>query len=71
MCVLPAQAAELTRLANGLSVLVIKDDRFPLVSTRLYVHAGAAFESKGEEGISHLLEHMVFKGTPSRPAGAV
>jgi len=70
MLTLPAQAAELTRLANGLSVLVIKDDRFPLVSTRLYVHAGAAFESKGEEGISHLLEHMVFKGTSSRPAGA-
>ena len=71
MFIPPAQAAELTRLANGLSVLVIKDDRFPLVSTRLYVHAGAAFEGKGEEGISHLLEHMVFKGTSSRPAGAV
>jgi len=71
MFTLPAQAAELTRLANGFSVLVIKDDRFPLVSTRLYVHAGAAFESKGEEGISHLLEHMVFKGTNARPAGAV
>ena len=71
MFTLPAQAAELTRLANGLAVLVIKDDRFPLVSTRLFVHAGAAFEGKGEEGISHLLEHMVFKGTESRPAGAV
>jgi len=71
MFTLPAQAAELTRLANGLSVLIIKDDRFPLVSTRLYVHAGAAFEGKGEEGISHLLEHMVFKGTESRPAGAI
>ncbi|MCL2122560.1 MAG: insulinase family protein [Desulfovibrionaceae bacterium] len=70
MFTLPAQAAELTRLANGLAVLVIKDDRFPLVSTRLYVHAGAAFEGKGEEGISHLLEHMVFKGTSARPAGA-
>ena len=71
MLTLPAQAAELTRLANGLSVLVIKDERFPLVSTRLYVHAGAAFEGKNEAGISHLLEHMVFKGTSSRPAGAV
>jgi zinc protease len=70
MFTLPAQAAELTRLANGLSVLVLKDDRFPLVSTRLYVHAGAAFEAKGEEGVSHLLEHMVFKGTSSRPKGA-
>ena len=68
---LPVRAAELTRLANGLSVLIIKDERFPLVSVRLYAHAGSAFEEKGEEGISHLLEHMVFKGTRSRPKGAV
>lgn len=61
----------LVRLANGLSVLVIRDERFPLVSTRLYVHTGAAFESKEESGISHLLEHMVFKGTAERPKGEV
>ncbi|MDR2075936.1 MAG: insulinase family protein [Desulfovibrio sp.] len=56
-----------TRLANGLTVAVKKDDRFPLVSLRLYVHAGSAYEEDGEAGISHLLEHMVFKGTAKRP----
>ena len=62
---------QLTRLSNGLSVLIIPDDRFPLVSTRLYVHAGSAYETPAQAGISHLLEHMVFKGTPKRPQGTI
>lgn len=66
-----ADAAHITRLKNGLTVYVLKDDRFPLVSTRLYVHAGSAYETPKEAGISHLLEHMVFKGTDERPKGAV
>ena len=53
----------LTRLPNGLTVLVKKDTRFPLVSMRLYVHAGSAYETPELAGISHVLEHMVFKGT--------
>ncbi|MCA1986939.1 MAG: insulinase family protein, partial [Desulfovibrio sp.] len=53
----------ITKLPNGLTVLVQEDDRFPLVSLRLYVHAGSAFETPEQAGISHLLEHMVFKGT--------
>ncbi len=64
-------APYLTRLPNGLSVLFYKDDRFPLVSLRLYVHAGSSYESAKEFGLSHLLEHMVFKGTSKRPKGAV
>lgn len=60
-----------TRLANGLTVLVKKDSRFPLVSLRLYVHAGSAYENAEEAGISHVLEHMVFKGTEKRPKGKV
>lgn len=60
-----------SRLANGLTVLVKKDSRFPLVSLRLYVHAGSAYETPEEAGISHVLEHMVFKGTDKRPKGKV
>lgn len=60
-----------TRLANGLTVLVLPDQRFPLVSLRLYVHAGSAYERPEEAGISHMLEHMVFKGTQKRPKGQV
>ncbi|MDR3074220.1 MAG: insulinase family protein [Deltaproteobacteria bacterium] len=61
----------LTYLTNGLAVAVKKDSRFPLVSLRLYVHAGSAYETPEQAGISHQLEHMVFKGTESRPKGAV
>ena len=61
----------LTRLPNGLSVLVIPDDRFPLAAMRLYVHAGSAYETPKQAGISHVLEHMVFKGTTKRPGGSL
>ncbi len=56
-------------LANGLTVLVLEDDRFPLVSIRLFVRAGSVHEAPEQAGISHLLEHMVFKGTPRRGQG--
>ena len=59
------------KLPNGLTVLVKEDDRFPLVSLRLYVHAGSTYERPEQAGISHMLEHMVFKGTDKRPKGAV
>ena len=61
----------LRKLPNGLTVLIREDDRFPLVSLRLYVHAGSAYERPEQAGISHMLEHMVFKGTDKRPKGAV
>ena len=65
------QATRTIRLENGLTILVVQDKRFPLVSLRLYVHAGSAFEEPFEAGISHFLEHMVFKGTERRPKGQV
>ena len=61
----------LTRLPNGLSVYIIRDKRFPLVCTRLYVRTGSANEDARQAGISHVLEHMVFKGTEQRPKGQV
>lgn len=70
--VLPAPGPDgvhVLTLSNGLTVLIKPDDRFPLVTARLFVHAGSAFEDKSRAGISHLLEHMVFKGTKKRPAG--
>lgn len=67
----PQGQAEITRLSNGLTVLVKEDHRFPLVSLRLYVRAGAAYERPEEAGISHLLEHMVFRGTEKRPDGKI
>lgn len=61
----------LTRLKNGLTVYIIKDARFPLVCTRLYVGTGSANERPDQAGISHVLEHMVFKGTKDRPKGRI
>lgn len=73
----PAQSVQpkdgrlLVTLANGLTVLIQEDNRFPLVSERLYVRAGSAYEKPAEAGISHLLEHMVFNKTRTRPKGGV
>ncbi|MGE4551952.1 MAG: M16 family metallopeptidase [Desulfovibrionaceae bacterium] len=58
---------DVIRLENGLTVLIKQDKRFPLANVRLYVHAGSAYEKPEQAGISHLLEHMVFKGTTDRP----
>ncbi len=61
----------LVRLKNGLTVHIIRDSRFPLVCTRLFVGTGSANETAEQAGISHVLEHMVFKGTEKRPKGQV
>lgn len=66
-----APAEVLFRLANGLNVYLIQDTRFPMVCTRLYVRTGSANEQVRDFGISHLLEHMVFKGTETRPKGQI
>ncbi len=58
-----ADGPRTTVLENGLTVLVQRDARFPLASLRLYVRAGSGWETPREAGLSHLLEHMVFKGT--------
>ena len=68
----PARASseiQTFKLQNGLSVLIKEDHRFPLVSVRLFVKAGSAWEKPEEAGMSHLLEHMVFKGSKTSGAG--
>ncbi|MBT8764452.1 insulinase family protein [Desulfohalobiaceae bacterium Ax17] len=66
-----AAAEQVVVLPNGLTVLVEEDQRFPLVAIRLYVRAGSAYETEEQAGISHFLEHMVFKGTKKRGPGQV
>lgn len=53
------------RLANGLQVLLAPNDLQPRVYANLIIKAGSAVEGFGEGGMAHLLEHMVFKGTPT------
>ena len=57
------------RLDNGLRVVVQPDDRAPVVVTQVWYQVGSADEPPGLTGISHVLEHMMFKGTPTVPAG--
>lgn len=64
-----AVESRIFRLKNGLSVVVREDARFPLVSVRLLVKAGSAWERPEEAGMSHLLEHMVFKGSKTGAEG--
>lgn len=56
------------RLENGLKVLLFPDDSKPSVTVNLTIFVGSRHEGYGEAGMAHLLEHMLFKGTPSHPA---
>lgn len=59
------------KLSNGLSVLLIEDHKAPVVSVQMWVNTGSADETKGEEGISHFIEHLVFKGTEKYGVGEI
>lgn len=54
-------------LDNGLEVLVQPDRRAPVVVSQLWYGVGSADELPGQTGISHILEHMMFRGTPRYP----
>jgi len=60
-----------TTLPNGLTVLLHRDDTAPVVAIVTYVKAGYFDETDDVVGIAHVLEHMYFKGTPSRSVGAI
>ena len=55
------------RLDNGLRVLLFPDPTRLKLTVNLTVLVGSRHEGYGETGMAHLLEHMVFKGTPSHP----
>ena len=55
------------RLPNGLQLLLIPDDSKPTTTVNLTYRVGSRHESYGETGMAHLLEHMLFKGTPKHP----
>ncbi len=53
-----------TTLANGLKVVVKEDHRAPVVAHMVWYRVGSMDEVDGTSGVAHLLEHMMFKGTP-------
>ncbi|WP_159673150.1 pitrilysin family protein [Andreprevotia sp. IGB-42] len=56
-------------LANGMRVLIQPDHRAPVAVVQVWYRVGGIDEPAGKTGISHLVEHMMFKGTPALPAG--
>lgn len=56
-------------LDNGLKLLVKEDHRAPVVVSQVWYKVGSSYEYNGITGVSHALEHMMFKGTEKYPAG--
>ena len=58
-------------LNNGLTVILKEDQSAPVVAIQVWVKTGSANEDEKEAGIAHFIEHMMFKGTPSRKTGEI
>lgn len=72
---LPSGVSEITsvegvteyKLKNGLTVLLAPDDSRPNTTVNMTYLVGSRHENYGQTGMAHLLEHMLFRGTPSMP----
>ena len=67
----PSGAIRVSRLPSGLTVVTERMDRVETVSLGAYVASGTRHEAAAENGVSHFLEHMAFKGTERRSAAAI
>ena len=56
-------------LENGLKILVKTDKRAPVAVIQVWYKVGTSYEHEGITGLSHALEHMMFKGTKTRKSG--
>lgn len=59
------------QLKNGMNVLLVESHKSPVLSIQMWVKTGSADEKKGEEGISHFIEHLVFKGSRKFQVGEI
>src|SRR5437773_802323 len=67
----PALPFQRHTLPNGLTVLTREMHTAPVVSFWIWYRVGARNEHLGITGVSHWVEHMLFKGTPTFPAGSI
>ena len=58
---------KIQKLENGLNLITVRVDSVDTVNTIVYFPVGSRYESEQDNGISHFIEHMMFKGTASRP----
>jgi predicted Zn-dependent peptidase len=66
-----SETIRLTRLPSGLTVVSERMERVETVSLGAYVATGSRHETEAENGVSHFLEHMAFKGTERRTAAQI
>ena len=62
-CTVTASTVYEYKLDNGMKLLVKQDHRAPVVVSQVWYKVGASYEHSGITGVSHVLEHMMFKGT--------
>ncbi len=67
----PPSGPTVRDLPNGVRIVVQPRQIAPLVAVDVWVRAGSSAEMPGEEGAAHVLEHMLFKGTPTRKPGQI
>lgn len=65
----PVQPTHEFTLHNGLKVVVREDHRAPVVTSQLWFKVGSSDESPGQSGLSHALEHMLYKGSSKTCTG--
>ena len=63
--------AQRSILDNGFTIILKKDTSAPVAALQVWVKTGSADETEEEAGITHLIEHMIFKGTPTKKTGEI
>ncbi len=63
------EAVQSYQLPNGMKILVVENHRAPVIVSQIWYKIGASYEHDGITGVSHVLEHMMFKGTKKYPGG--
>lgn len=64
---LDLKRANVSHLPNGLTVIMLEDHSFPLVSVQMLYKSGSAAEVTGKTGLAHFLEHLAFRGSKNFP----
>lgn len=67
----PLLPIEMRVLPNGLRVIVKEIPSYPIATVNVWVDVGAKDDPEGLSGLAHFFEHLMFKGTPSRPRGQI
>src|ERR671910_2548936 len=62
--------ADISRLPNGLTVMILEERSFPVVSVQMLYKSGSRDETAGKTGLAHFLEHLAFRASKAFPNAA-